>query len=86
MERVFPTLYCIAADREVSVADVRIFSNGMHLWNILFNKDLHDWELSIVSEFFNLLYSTEISLTQRDSLKQRSNNHKLCTVKVYIAY
>lgn len=62
-----------------------IYSLMVRTWNILFNRDFHDCELPIVSKFFSLLYFTEIPLTQRDSLKWRSNNHKLCTVKAYLA-
>ncbi|XP_041003822.1 uncharacterized protein LOC121249177 [Juglans microcarpa x Juglans regia] len=83
LERAFPALYRIAVKREASVADVRLFSHGSYQWNILFSRDFHDCELSIVAEFFSSLYSTGTLVAQRDRLKWRSNNHKLCTVKAY---
>ena len=65
------------------MADVNLFSHGVYQWNILFNRNLHDWELPIVSEFYRVLYSTEFPMAQGDSLKWRFNNYKICTVKAY---
>ncbi|KAF5457277.1 hypothetical protein F2P56_021390, partial [Juglans regia] len=47
LEMVFPALYRIAANREVAVADVQLFSHGSHQWNIIFYRDFHDWELDM---------------------------------------
>lgn len=60
------------------MADMRLFSHGSHQWNILFNRDIHDWEQSIISNFFSLLYTTGTPMAQ-----WRSNKHKKCTVKAY---
>ena len=37
----------------------------------------------MVTEFFSLLHSSGTSRVQHDSLKWRSNNHKLCIVKAF---
>jgi len=37
------------------VADRVQFSNGNLQWNISFTKPMHDWEVDLVSSFFELL-------------------------------
>ncbi|KAG6721785.1 hypothetical protein I3842_03G129400 [Carya illinoinensis] len=69
LERVYPTLFRIATNREASVAYVRLFLHGVHQWNVLYIRDFHDWELPIVSDFRNLLYSMRTPMTQCDRLK-----------------
>lgn len=83
LDRPFPTLYRIAANRDALAADVRLFSHGSYQWNILFNRDLHDWELSTISDFFKLIYSMGHLTAQRDRMQWRSNDSKNCTVRVY---
>jgi hypothetical protein len=31
--------------------------NGNIHWNIIFTRHVHDWEVEVVSSFFELLYS-----------------------------
>jgi hypothetical protein len=33
---------------------------GNILWNILFTRHVHDWEVEVVSRFFEMLYSLKV--------------------------
>ncbi|KAF5464706.1 hypothetical protein F2P56_014761 [Juglans regia] len=80
---MFPTLYSIAANMEASVADVWGSPHGPPQWNVLFNRDFHDWELPTVLDFFSLIYATGNTTAQEDKLQWRINGSKKYTVRAY---
>jgi hypothetical protein len=43
------------------VEDHMLFSNDTVQWNITFIILVHDWEVEMVTSFFNLLYSFRMS-------------------------
>ncbi|XP_035544454.1 uncharacterized protein LOC108983424 isoform X2 [Juglans regia] len=83
LERAFPALYNIAINREASIADLCVIAQDSFQWNILFTRANHDWELSIVSEFFSMIYSSERLTTQDDRLQWRGKDSKKFSVKTY---
>jgi hypothetical protein len=42
------------------VTDHMLFSNDTFQWNISFIILVHDWEVDMVTSFFNLLYSIRL--------------------------
>jgi hypothetical protein len=57
---IFPDLFCIARDKEASVAaHMQLRNDSLH-WEIKFNRAAHDWELESISTFFELLYSAKV--------------------------
>lgn len=60
MKAAFPLLFSIVRYKEASVADM-LFSNYIFKWNITFIKSMHDWEVEMVTLFFNLLYCIRLS-------------------------
>jgi hypothetical protein len=52
----FPVLFSIACFNEALVVEHVQFLNDTYYWNN-FIKFVHDWEMELVTSFFNLLYS-----------------------------
>ena len=59
-EVLFSKLFTIGRCKDVWVADHMQFHNGNIHWNIFFTKLVHDWEVKVVSAFFELLYSQRV--------------------------
>jgi hypothetical protein len=69
------------------VADHMQFSNDTLQWNIIYIRSMHDWEVEVVSSFFNLWYSLELQRggedkicwipSKRQTLEVKSVNHVL---------
>lgn len=57
MKATFSKLFSIARYKEALVADHVQFSNGNLQWNISFTRLMHDWEVDLVTLFFDILYS-----------------------------
>jgi hypothetical protein len=55
----FPDLFSIARCKDAWVADHMQFRNENLQWNIFFTRPVHDWEVNLVSSFFELLYSID---------------------------
>jgi hypothetical protein len=57
LEILFPELFTIACDKDAWMKENMQIQNGNIHWNILFTRLVHDWEVDVVSRFFELLYS-----------------------------
>jgi hypothetical protein len=57
LKHVFPSLFSIARYKEAWVKDNFIWRNGLVEWNVIFVRSVQDWELDVVSSFFEMLYS-----------------------------
>jgi hypothetical protein len=47
------------------VADNLMVHNGVIQWNVLFTRQIQDWEMDMVLSFFDRLYSTSIRHGER---------------------
>jgi hypothetical protein len=56
----FLVLFSIACSKEALVAIHMWFSNDTCQWNVTFIKAVHDWEMELVTSFFDLLYSIRL--------------------------
>lgn len=53
-----PDLFSISRCKEALVANLLQFSNNALQWTISFIRSVHDWEVVLISLFFNLLHSS----------------------------
>jgi hypothetical protein len=68
LKESFPELFSIACYKEVWVADHLQFSNENIQWNISFIKPVQDWEVELVTAFFNALDSLKVGQGGDDSI------------------
>jgi hypothetical protein len=57
--------------------------NGTILWNIMFSRSVHDWEVEAVSRFFGMLYTFKVSSEGEDKLCWVPARKKSFEVKSY---
>jgi hypothetical protein len=55
--KVFPSLYSLASNKEVSIANNHESMIRSHQWNVSFLRSLNDWEVEDLASFYSLLYS-----------------------------
>jgi hypothetical protein len=56
----FPALFSIACAKEAWAGENMDIAHGIIHWNVTFSRSVHDWEMEVVSQFFELLYSQQI--------------------------
>jgi hypothetical protein len=56
----FSELLTIACAKDAWVVDNMQLQNGNINWNIIFTRPVHDWEVEVVSGFFEMLYSQKV--------------------------
>jgi hypothetical protein len=64
---LFPELFTIVCGKDAWVAENMQFHNGTIHWNILFTRSVHDWEVEVVSKFFEL-YSQRVKHGGEDTI------------------
>jgi hypothetical protein len=65
---LFPELFTIACGKDTWVEENMHIQNVHIHWNILFTRDVHDWEVEVVSRFFELLYCQKIRYGGKDTI------------------
>jgi hypothetical protein len=43
--------------KDKQMVDLMLYQDGSDHWNIIFTRPIHDWEVELVSSFFEMLYS-----------------------------
>ena len=81
LKEVYPELFSIAHDRNVSVAGLMSHSNGMLHWDVIFTRSVQDWELESISSFMDLLYSNLGQGLGEDKLSWGNPDSKVFNVK-----
>jgi hypothetical protein len=61
LKYAFPSLYRIARYKEAWAKDNFIWRNGVVEWNVIFIRSIQDWEMDVISTFFERLYSFKLS-------------------------
>jgi hypothetical protein len=64
---LFPELFTIVCGKDAWVAENMQFHDGTIHWNILFTRSVHDWEVEVVSKFFEL-YSQRVKHGGEDTI------------------
>jgi exonuclease III len=68
LKHAYPSLYRIARYKEAWVNDNFGWRNGVVEWNVIFIRSIQDWEMDMISTFFEMLYSCKISQGNADRL------------------
>jgi hypothetical protein len=79
----FPKLFTIACGKDACMADNMQLQNGNIHWNIIFTKPVHDWEVEVVSGFFEFLYSQRVRHGGEDTICWIPSKKKTFEVKSY---
>jgi hypothetical protein len=79
---LFPKLFTIACGKDAWMAEDMMFHNGNIHWNIIFINHVHDWELEVVSKFFEL-YSQRVRHGGKDTICWIPSKRKICEVMSY---
>jgi hypothetical protein len=69
LKHVFPSLFSIARYKDVWVKDNFIWRNRFVEGNVIFVRSVQDWELDVVSSFFEMLYSCKASHGNEDCIR-----------------
>ena len=60
--------YSIARENDASMAVNVDFLGGTPRWNVIFSKEVHDWEVDVVFAFFKKLQSISTQKGSQDKL------------------
>jgi hypothetical protein len=83
LKNIFPKLFTIACMKDVWVAETMQVHNGCTHWHVLFTWPVEDWEVELVSRFFELLYSQKVRYGGEDKLCWIPSKTKSFEVKLY---
>jgi hypothetical protein len=61
-------LYSIAHEKDASEAANMEFIGETPQWNVIFNREVHDWEVDVVTAYFQKLQSISIRMGSQDKL------------------
>jgi hypothetical protein len=81
--KLLPELFTIVCGKDTLVAENMQRQNGNILWNILFTRHVQDWEVEVVSRFFELLYSIKVRYEGDDKICWIPSRRKSFEVKSY---
>lgn len=79
----FPLLYRIALEPSAMVNDVLNTHNGNFSWNVVFGRDLQDWELDDYALFLISLYEAHIKVEDDDCSRWRLTHDGIFFVRTY---
>jgi len=68
LKTLFSELFLIARGKDAWVEENMQRQNGTILWNILFSRPVHDWEVEAVSRFFEMLYTLKVKSEGEDKM------------------
>jgi len=83
LKTFFPELFLIARGKDAWVEENMQRQNGTILWNILFSRPVHEWELEAVSRFLEMLYTLKIRSEGEDKMCWIPVRKKSFQVKSY---
>jgi len=83
LKTLFPELFLIARSKDAWVEENMQRQNGTILWNILFSRPVHDWEVEAISRFFEMLYTLKVRSEGEDKMCWIPVRKKSFEVKSY---
>ena len=83
LKHVFRSLFSIARYKEAWVKDNFIWRNVIVEWNLIFVHSVQDWEVDVVSSFFEKLYSCKISHGNEDCIHWSPSKKGTFEVKMF---
>lgn len=85
MKEEFPNLFSLVVNKEAWVGDMIKWNEDVANWDVLFGRDLQDWELEEVMRFFEKIYSTEICRDEEDKIVWRRKKNGRFSVGSFYA-
>ena len=55
LKEEFSVLYSIAREKDASVAANVEFLGGAPQWNVIFSREVHDWEVDVITALYQKL-------------------------------
>jgi hypothetical protein len=83
LKHAFPSLYRIARYKEAWVKDNFNWRNGVMAWNVIFVRAIQDWEMEMISTFFEMLYSCKLSRDNVDRISWSPTKKGVFEVKSF---
>ncbi|KAF5456010.1 hypothetical protein F2P56_025528 [Juglans regia] len=68
------------------VADLRVINQGSQEWNISLTRDAHDWEVTVLMEFLNLLYNIPVAVTMEDMMEWRHSRKGKFSIAICLIF
>jgi hypothetical protein len=76
-------LFSIVSNKDAMVADNLVVHNGVIQWNVLFTRQIQDWEMDMVLSFFDRLYSISARPGEGDKLVWNPSKKGLFEVRSF---
>jgi hypothetical protein len=83
LNQCFPVLFSIVRNKDATVVDNLVVYNGVIQWNVLFTRQIQDWEMEMILSFFERLYSTLVRHGEGDRLVWNPSKRDLFEVRSY---
>jgi len=83
LKTLFLDLFLIASGKDAWVEESMQRQNVTILWNILYTRLVHDWEVEVVCRFFEMLYSLKVRSEGEDKMCCIPTRNKSFEVKSY---
>lgn len=64
----YPKLFTISQSKEVNVADLMKFPNGVRFWDLNFVRAIQNWELKSLSTFMDSIYGVSLRGVGKDKI------------------
>jgi hypothetical protein len=68
LKQCFPVLFSIVRNKDAMVDDNLVVHKGVIQWNVLFTRQIQDWEIEMILSFFDRIYSTYVRHLDGDML------------------
>jgi hypothetical protein len=68
LKQCFPVLFSIVRNKDAMVDDNLVVHKGVIQWNVLFTRQIQDWEIEMILSFVDRIYSTYVRHLDGDML------------------
>jgi hypothetical protein len=85
LKQCFPVLFSIVGNKDATVVDNLVVHNGDIQWNVLFMRQIQDWEMEMemILSFFDRPYSSLVRQGEGNKLVWNPSKRGLFVVKSY---
>ena len=79
----YPDLFRFCRNKDASVTDLMIFTNGVLFWDVRFFRGVHIRDLEALSDFMGFIYASPLRGLGEDKMCWTPNKHKGFSVSDY---
>ena len=79
----YPALFKFSRNKEASVAELMLFTNGVLFWDVSFFRGVHVRDLEALSDFMKSIYASPLGGLGEDKMCWIPNKHKGFRVRDY---